>query len=76
MKAEWSTDGANYTKTTNLTHQAIYSDDGCKVKFSDSFAFDEPGTYFVALRVTSQRNGKDQFYTPITNIDRVRVVVV
>ncbi|MCC8113156.1 MAG: hypothetical protein LIP03_04025 [Bacteroidales bacterium] len=42
---------------------------------SETVAQNTPGTYFVALRVTSQRNGKDQLYTPITNIDRVRVVV-
>lgn len=75
VKAEWSTDGASYTRTTDLAKSGRYSDDGCTVKFSDTFAFDEPGTYFVALRVTSQRNGRDQLYTPIANIDRLRVVV-
>jgi hypothetical protein len=38
--------------------------------------FDKPGTYFVALRGTSQRSGdRATPYTQIRNLDRVRVVV-
>lgn len=38
--------------------------------------FDKPGTYFVSVRVTSQRNGDahDPF-TQVKNLDRVRVIV-
>lgn len=75
VKAEWSTDGASYTETTDLASQGTYSDDGSEVAFKHTVSFDTPGTYFVALRVISQRNGKDQLYTQIPNIDRLRVVV-
>lgn len=75
VKAEWSTDGASYTETTDLATQGTYSDDGSEVAFKHTVSFDTPGTYFVALRVTSQRSGKDQLYTQIPNIDRLRVVV-
>lgn len=38
--------------------------------------FEKPGTYFVSVRVTSQRNGDahDPF-TQVKNLDRVRVIV-
>ncbi|MCD8388442.1 MAG: hypothetical protein LUD17_16405 [Bacteroidales bacterium] len=75
VRAEWSHDGATYTATTDLATEGRYSNNGNRVEFSRKYSFDTPGTYFVALRVTSQRNGKDQLYTPIANIDRVRVVV-
>jgi len=39
-------------------------------------SFTEPGTYFVVVRVKSERNGdKKALYTQIRNIARVRVVV-
>ena len=38
--------------------------------------FANPGTYFVAVRVKSQRDGdKSEPFTQIKNVDRVRVVV-
>lgn len=38
--------------------------------------FETPGTYFVSVRVKSQRNGdKNDLFTQVKNIDRVRVVV-
>jgi hypothetical protein len=41
-----------------------------------SYAFSAPGTYFPALRVTSQRQGEmDNPYGRIQNLGRVRVVV-
>lgn len=41
-----------------------------------SHRFDQPGTYFVALRATSQRQGDRRTpYGRIENLDRVRVVV-
>jgi hypothetical protein len=39
-------------------------------------AFAEPGTYFVAVKVTSVRAGhEDDEYARAQNLDRVRVIV-
>ena len=51
--------------------------DGAQLAVSEiTHRFDEPGTYFVSVRVTSQRNGDahDPF-TQVKNLDRVRVIV-
>jgi hypothetical protein len=46
------------------------------VWFSTTHSFDEPGTYFPAMRVTSQREGdRRSLFGRIQNIARVRVVV-
>jgi len=38
--------------------------------------FDEPGTYFVSVRITAQRNGDmNDPFTQIQNLDRVRIIV-
>jgi len=38
--------------------------------------FDKPGTYFVSVRITSQRTGDaDDPFTQIQNLDRVRIIV-
>lgn len=38
--------------------------------------FDIPGTYFVSVRVTSQRDGKaDEAFTQVSNLDRARIIV-
>ncbi|HWH97733.1 MAG TPA: PKD domain-containing protein [Pseudolysinimonas sp.] len=37
--------------------------------------FETPGVYFVALRVTSQRDGVESLFAQVQNLDRVRVVV-
>jgi hypothetical protein len=40
------------------------------------YRYDEPGTYFVSTRVSSQREGnKDELFTQVLNLDRVRVIV-
>lgn len=40
------------------------------------YRFDEPGTYFISARVSSQRNGdKNEIFTQVRNLDRVRIVV-
>lgn len=75
VKAEWSLDGKDYTETTDLKTDGIYSKDGSQVSFSHDITYDEPGTHFVAVRVTSQRNGKENPYTRIFNLDRVRIKV-
>ena len=38
-------------------------------------SFDHPGTYFVSVRITSQRNGNTSDpFTQIQNLDRVRII--
>ena len=38
--------------------------------------YDEPGTYFISARVTSQRHGDaGDIFTQVKNLDRVRVIV-
>ena len=51
--------------------------DGVKGAYAEIiYRFDEPGTYFVSTRVSSQRDGnKDEIFTQVRNLDRVRVVV-
>jgi hypothetical protein len=47
-----------------------------KVAISTKHIFLKPGTYFVTLRVSAQRNGDPTTpFTQIQNLDRVRVVV-
>ena len=46
-----------------------------KVTATTSCRYDAPGTYFPALRVTSQREGHVGPYAQVQNLDRVRVVV-
>ena len=47
-----------------------------RVKVKTTYTFSENGTYFPAVRVTSQRQGDSQtLHTRIRNIGRVRVVV-
>ncbi|MFH8249007.1 PKD domain-containing protein [Microbacterium sp. B2969] len=46
------------------------------VTVSTKHVFTEPGTYFVSVKVTAERNGDvDAEYALLQNIDRVRVVV-
>lgn len=47
-----------------------------KGKAKAEYSFETPGTYFVVVRVKSQREGnKEDLFTQVRNIDRVRVVV-
>jgi hypothetical protein len=47
-----------------------------RTAFGTTYAFSEPGTYFPALRVTSQRQGDvDSPFARVQNLGRVRVVV-
>jgi hypothetical protein len=45
------------------------------VQIQQTHRFDDPGTYFVAVKVTSQRDGVDGPFFKVLNLDRVRVVV-
>ena len=51
--------------------------DGVKGAYSEIiYRFDEPGTYMISARVSSQREGKkDDIFTQVKNLDRVCVVV-
>jgi hypothetical protein len=43
---------------------------------ASTYTFKNPGTYFITLRIASQREGNtNTYYTRIQNLDRVRVVV-
>jgi len=47
-----------------------------RVTLKATYAFSKPGTYFPALRATSQRQGDvNSQYARVQNIGRVRVVV-
>ncbi|MDR1624843.1 MAG: hypothetical protein LBS04_07715 [Tannerellaceae bacterium] len=74
--AEWYFDGSKtYTHTVDLS-MAKTTDDGEHIEFTATHTFSDPGVYFPAVRVASQRNGdKGTPYTRIRNLDRVRVVV-
>ena len=49
---------------------------GVKGAYSELiYRFDEPGTYFISSRVSSQRNGTKDIFTQVRNLDRVRIVV-
>ena len=40
-----------------------------------TYTFTQPGTYYVAVRVTSQRGDLNSAYGQVRNIDRIRIVV-
>ena len=70
--AEWDFEGTGEypviekLKDTKSTH----------VEVKTTYSFSEPGTYFPAIRVTSQRQGDPNTRNArVQNIDRVRVVV-
>jgi hypothetical protein len=48
---------------------------GRTLTVKETHRFDQPGVYYVALRVTAQRDGVDTPYAKVQNLDRVRVVV-
>jgi PKD repeat protein len=68
--ADWDFDGSgNFTVSGKVNP-------GAKVILKATHAFANPGTYFVTLRVASQRDGDTSNpYPKILNLDRVRVVV-
>ncbi len=69
--AEWDFDGSGtFAKSSPVPKRAK------SAKVSMSWTFDKPGTYFVALRGTSQRQGNDKTpFARLPNIARARVVV-
>ncbi|MEK6547180.1 MAG: PKD domain-containing protein [Bacteroidota bacterium] len=67
VSAEWDFDGSgDFAEQDHLGKKVL----------SNTHAFSKPGTYFVTLKVASQRMGnKKTAFTKIYNLDRVRVVV-
>lgn len=70
---EWSFEGG-----TDYPYKGEFAltDGGKCGNVKAEHVFEKPGTYFVSVRVKSQRNGdKNDLFTQVKNIDRVRVVV-
>lgn len=71
IAAEWDFDGKG-----TYPQQAQVAPGAKKAAVATTHRFDTPGTYFVSLRGTSQRDGdRKTLYGRIRNIARVRVVV-
>jgi len=70
VKAEWDLDGdGKYTS-------APISKTGSVITLQSTTTFDQPGTYLVALRVSSERSGDPMArFALAQNLDRVQVVV-
>ena len=70
VKAEWDLDGDGVYTDAPLTRI------GNVVTLQTTATFDEPGTYLVALRVSSERDGDPSArFALAQNLDRVQVVV-
>ncbi len=71
VAAQWDFDGSGSFEQSSRVPSGKRS-----MRISISHRFEEPGTYFVALRGASQRSGDaDTPYGVIRNLDRVRVIV-
>lgn len=70
---EWSFEGEeDFSYKGDFT----LSDGGCHGKAECHHTYVKPGTYLAVVRVMSQRDGdKEDLYTQVCNIDRVRIVV-
>jgi hypothetical protein len=70
IKAEWDFEGApEYPVVSEIKPQS-------RVVVTTKYAFSKPGTYFPALRVTSNRQGDTRSpYAQVQNLGRLRVVV-
>lgn len=76
VTAEWSFEGEKTFSNAEEIQSSKQNAFGTRVKLSQKHSFSKPGTYFVVLRVTSQRDGDHA--TPfgrVQNLGRVRVVV-
>ncbi|WP_331949506.1 hypothetical protein [Pengzhenrongella sp.] len=70
VKAEWDVDGDGVYTDAPLTRT------GNVVTLQTTATFDQPGTYLVALRVSSERDGDPTArFALAQNLDRVQVVV-
>ncbi len=71
VSAEWDFEGEG-----SFSHEEKISDPQVLMELKTSHTFSKPGTYFVTLRVASQREGNMETpFTLIRNLERVRVVV-
>lgn len=71
VATEWSKTGKGDVSASNFSDQP-----GSDITVKRSFTFDKPGIYYPVLRVTTQREGKnDTFYARVSNLDRIRVTV-
>jgi hypothetical protein len=72
VSAEWDFEGAgDYPVAGQLSDT-----NSSRVIVKTTYSFTKPGTYFPALRATSQRQGDPHsLYGRARNLDRVRVVV-
>lgn len=70
-KVEWDFDGAGtYPQSKTFDNK---QDQKATISVTSSHTFTEPGTYFPALRVASNKNNDE--YALVQNIGRVRVIV-
>jgi hypothetical protein len=72
VAADWDFDGSGtFSAPAHLDPKG-----GESATLKASHTYNEPGTYFIVLRVASQRNGDiNTPYTLVRNLGRVRVVV-
>jgi hypothetical protein len=74
VRAEWDLDGSGAYPQVHPRWELDGSATGAELSLTHTF--DEPGTYFPALRVTTQRLGDvETRYARVQNLGRVRVVV-
>jgi hypothetical protein len=72
--AEWDFEGAGDYPIAGKFDEASSSQ--ARVTLKATYSFSKPGTYFPALRATTQREGDlNSQYARVQNIGRVRVVV-
>lgn len=73
VSAQWDFDGkGDYPVAGNVELTDV---SGNRATVRIKHAFDEPGTYFPALRVASQREPDQTEFARVQNLARVRVVV-
>ena len=76
VKAEWDFEGEGTFPVTQEINASNTTASGTQVDLVTTHVFSKPGTYFPALRATSQRDGDERSpYGRIPNLGRVRVVV-
>ena len=72
-RAEWSFEGnPTYPDQGSLE----LWDNGQRAVIRAEYTYEEPGTYFAVIRVSSERNGNPEaYFTQVRNLERVRVIV-
>ncbi len=72
--AEWEVGGDDRIGAGDFVDRPFDRKEHGTVHIAQTFTYDRPGTYFAALRVTSQRD-PDSAFEKVRNLARVRVVV-